>query len=194
VLFLMKGPAADETVAVHPKDDSTDFLKPIYGSLSSVLVCSGGKSRAEVAALCKSAKSIFCVGHGTQGGLMAVGAFPNELFIVDESFLQAFKHKNLFLVWCNADVWVERTKVKKVFFSGMFVSETDEASLESLPPDKEAVQESNAAFAAICAKHIQLFLLGKIQEFHTVVTSDYRVVGATNPIAAFNCERLYFKK
>lgn len=182
-------------VVIHPSDASTDVFRGIYEAVSGAVVVRGGLRRSEAAAQCASAQCVVCVGHGTGTGLMAVGKFPGELFIVDESFVPVLASvSNAVLLWCNADVFVRRTQLSRVFFSGMFVSEVDEAIDEGLPGDAELVHESNSAFVRIAATHLQLLMDGcGVEAFHAAVVRDYGRIAKENPIAAFNCERLYVR-
>ena len=186
-------------LVIHPDDESTRVLSVIYADLKDAVVVTKEKSRAELHALAKDANVVFCLGHGTNLGLLAVGQFGDKVeHCVESSFVPAFKSKRtrgLLFIWCNADAWVAGfPKLRRVFFSGMFVSDAEEAYIASLPMDNALIEQSNVSFCEIVRKHIGLLCVGDIADFHARVVAEYREIAKNNPIASFNCDRLYFRK
>ena len=59
---------------IHPKDKSTDFLKPIYHG-RNVRVITGGCTKEDVAKAIDEHDHIVMMGHGTPQGLLAMGQF-----------------------------------------------------------------------------------------------------------------------
>ena len=93
---------------IHPKDPSTNFLIPIYASISNKTVIHGGIGKNELRELIRSHDRIIILGHGTNLGLLSVGQFPDiGSYIIDSSFIEllSVKKDNIF-IWCDADQFV----------------------------------------------------------------------------------------
>jgi len=130
---------------IHPKDTSTDFLKPIYASIHDKTIINGGVRKNELRKLIKNHDRVIMLGHGTPIGLLAVNQFLDAgSYIVDSSFsdLLSAKKENIF-IWCYADQFVKRNGLIG-FFSGMFISEFGESfNLGYYVADKNLITESN---------------------------------------------------
>ena len=67
-----------KTLVIHPKDKTTDFLKPIYHGRDDVTVITGGCTKEDVAKAIDAHDHIVMLGHGTPQGLMAMGNFNGK--------------------------------------------------------------------------------------------------------------------
>ena len=75
-----------KTLVVHPDDRTTDFLKPIYNSLSDTTVLTGGTySSIEMNNLIESHERVIMLGHGWQHGLLSKEVFTQGVYIIDEA-------------------------------------------------------------------------------------------------------------
>jgi hypothetical protein len=174
---------------IHPKDQSTDFLKPIYATISNKTVISGGISKVKLRELIKNHDRVIMLGHGTPIGQLSVGRFPDAgSYVIDYSYtdLLSEKSENIF-IWCYADQFVKRNGLNG-FFSGMFISEFGEAfSLGYYVADKNLIKESNECFAYVVSRNIHQ----PLDVLFENVIQEYAMIAKTNPIAQFNLERLY---
>ena len=176
---------------IHPKDSSTDFLKIAYKTLKHKTVVSGIKTKEEVSDMMMAHKRIVMLGHGSPMGLFSIDQFPgvNEM-IIDKSMVDILKTKedNVY-IWCNADEFVNEQGLKG-FFTGMFISEVLEGYFCGFPKTtQKVVDDSNFQFCKILSKYIE-----QPKEYiYENVRREYKVVAENNPIAMYNCERLYFK-
>jgi hypothetical protein len=94
---------------------------------------------------------VMMCGHGAPMGLFSVGQFKNTGgFIIDHTMVDILSKKdNSIFIWCNADQFVNRFKLKG-FYSGMFISEVGEAYYCGLPGTKQdVVDESNFGFCEL---------------------------------------------
>jgi hypothetical protein len=66
-----------KTLVIHPKDRTTDFLKPIYHGRGYTVI-TGGCTKADVAKAIDEHDHIIMMGHGTPQGLLAVGQFNGK--------------------------------------------------------------------------------------------------------------------
>lgn len=130
------------------------------------------------------------MGHGSPGGLFAIGQFGGGTsgYIIDHSTVGILRDKeNSVFIWCNADKFVENFNLKG-FYSGMFISEVGEANYCGLPGmDQNIVDESNYGFVNIIGKHIN----GDSDIIHENVKKEYGIIAESNPVALYNNNRLY---
>lgn len=111
------------TLILHPADKTTDFLKPIYSSISNKTVIWGGICKTQLRKLIENHDRVIMLGHGSPWGLLSVGQFPLAgSYIIDYSMVELLSKKthNIF-IWCHADQFVQRHGLHG-FSSGMFVS------------------------------------------------------------------------
>ena len=175
---------------IHPQDPSTDFLKPIYASISNKTVISGGIGKNELQKLMRNHERIIMLGHGTSLGLLSVGQFPDVgSYIIDSSSIEllSVKKDNVF-IWCDADRFVQRHRLNG-FYSGMFISEVGETFYCGLyGTDWNLIKESNELFASTVSK----FINEPSGILYKNVVHEYRALAKTNPVAQYNLERLFF--
>jgi hypothetical protein len=175
------------TLVIHPKDRSTDFLKPIYENIADKTVVMGGVSISELHKLIDEHERIIMMGHGCPDGLFSLGLFPNSYGLAissDTVFL--LENKECIFIWCNADQFVKRHGLKG-FYSGMFISEVGESYYCGIPTNQSVVTESNDTFANILKEEINQ----PLNVIHERVTLLYNELAHTNPVAKYNNERIY---
>jgi len=190
---------------IHPKDSSTDFLKPIYQSLIDdngpgvghlITLITGGMSKSRVRLLIEEYDQIIMLGHGSPGGLFSMGNFENTQgsYIIDETMLTSLGTKPNIFIWCHADRFVNKYYLKG-FYSGMFISEVTEAEYEGLHDiTQEIVDKSNNTFAKILGNWINQ----PMEEMYRYVKDRYAMFALDdnnpNPVTIYNANRLYYKK
>jgi len=121
-----------------------------------------GGTRKEVNDLIKGHDRIVMCGHGSPWGLFSVGMFDGS-YIIDCDTVPLFEDRELVMVWCNADKFVNRYNLKGLY-SGMFVSETGEVGK---------------------GMHRDLY-----HAYHRMM-NDYEQLAEHNIVAQYNSDRLY---
>ena len=115
----------EKTLIIHPKDESTDFLKSIYKNVNSPTILNSRLTKEEVHTLIYHYDQVMMMGHGCPSGLFGVNWGYH--LIIDDSNVHALKQKdNNVFIWCHANRFVEQHNLKG-FYSGMFISEVNEA-------------------------------------------------------------------
>lgn len=178
-----------KTLIIHPEDASTSFLDIVYASVEDKTIITGGVSKTDVIKLINEHDRIMMMGHGSPGGLFAVGKFPGSgAYIIDQTIVPYLKNKdNSVFIWCNADKFVDIFGLKG-FYSGMFISEVGEAYYCGLPgTEQEQVDESNYGFCNIISKYIN----EDKNIIHENVKKEYGLIAEQNPVAFYNNNRLY---
>lgn len=182
------------TLVIHPQDKSTDFLIPIYMNLKSfpdfndVTIIRGGMTRAEVDQEIIKHDRIMMMGHGSPGGLFAVGQFiDNPGYIISHGTADILRNKECIFIWCNADRFVETNNLKGLY-SGMFISEVHEASYCGIPNvPQTVVDESNDYFA----KELGSIIDQPLVEIYRWIRYYYGKLAVSNIVAEYNSQRLY---
>jgi hypothetical protein len=177
-----------KTLIIHPEDSSTTFLKPIYSGIKEKTVITGGITKDQLIIEIEAHDRIMMMGHGSPSGLLSIGRFKNhyDLYIIDEDTVpQLSAKKDSVFIWCYADLFVKRHQLNG-FYSGMFISEVEEAKYLNLPADEEMIVESNNKFSNIVCENIHEksdVLLNKVKK-------EYAKIIHYNPIAKYNHDRL----
>ncbi len=178
------------TLVIHPTDISTVFLKGVYEGIPTKTVITGGVNEEELVQLIKEHDRVMMMGHGSPNGLFKASSFPEveETFVINKSHVPLLneKEENVF-IWCNADMFVNSYGLKG-FYTGMFISEVNEAYYCGLPLiTQDIVDESNYGFTNIINRHIT----ENRNVIHKKVKNEYGVLSKKNPIASYNNNRLY---
>jgi len=178
-----------KTLIIHPKDITTNFLKPIYAPIKDKTVITGGVSRSELRELIKSHHRVVMLGHGTPMGLLSVGQFEGRFFVIDDSFSDLLSEiEDNIYIWCHASEFMTNNHLNG-FGSGMFISELEEANYYDFGDvDWDIIDESNNRFSSIVGKYIN----EPIEILYGNLISNYGSLASENPIARFNLERLYY--
>lgn len=193
------------TLIVHPKDSSTTFLDIVYKDIPNKTLIQGGVSKEELMDLIESHDRVMMMGHGSPGGLFAVGQFKgNESrysgYIIDAEMVPLLSEKdNSVFIWCNADKFVDYHGLRG-FYSGMFISEVGEAmycsrdfnldkilAIKLATATQSEVDESNYGFVNIISKYIN----ESTDSIHEKVKKEYGLIAENNAVAHYNNLRLY---
>ncbi len=187
-----------KTLVIHPKDPSTDFLKPIYEGLDDLTLVTGGWTQNQIREAIHEHDQVIFMGHGSPSGLFSVGQFPMNhpysSYIINSDLVEDLAQKdNTIFIWCNADQFVRRNNLKG-FYSGMFVSEVGEAFYCGLPAaaiKQDVVDESNNTFSQLLGN---ILVANKDRDpklIHEQIKSTYGILATMNPVAQYNYERLF---
>lgn len=168
-----------KTLVIHPKDPTTDFLSDIYSDKDWTIITSP-KSKSELKRTIKEHDRIVMLGHGTENGLYDL---LNKRLVIDSSWVQFLREKQCVCIWCNANIFVEKYKLKG-FYTGMIVSDLDEAYYFSLNTNWDMIIESNILFASSIKDAIDS------DDMLNIVKSKYDIIG--NDIIDYNKYNLFY--
>lgn len=178
-----------KTLFLHPTDPSTSFLSPIHDNFPDKTLISEGHAPAEITDQLQSHNTIIAMGHGSPGGLFAVGQFNLAgLFVLSQQHNEILraKQKNIF-IWCYAYEFAKRNGIP-AFCTNMFISELGEAYFMGLRRvNSNMIEDSNKCFVRSLSSCIHL----SPPEIHDyLMKSDYAKLAQINPIAEYNFKRL----
>ena len=182
------------TLVIHPQDQTTDFLKPIYSNIPNKKVITGGISYEVLKREIEIADEVIICGHGYNGGLFAINQFEGlgqTNYIVDNQMASLLKQKKkVVTIWCYAKNYIEANDINNSFHSGMFISEVNESifcGLEGVT--QEMIDESNYCFSNELGT-----LIDQSPEkiYNAFQEGKYSELTKTNPVARYNFDRLHY--
>ena len=178
-----------KTLVIHPKDSTTDFLKPIYQALPDTTVVTGGVFKDEIIDLIMQHDRVIMLGHGTPHGLLAMDQFPGHNWnIIDHNMIPFLKRTENIFIWCHANKFVERYNLKGLY-SGMFISEVSEANYCGVKANQTQVNTSNYMFSYLLGA--QLLINSDLDRAHQNVGSQYSILSESNKVIGYNSERWF---
>jgi hypothetical protein len=180
------------TLAIHPYDPSTDFLKVLYEQTPGCTVISSATTETEIRRLIGTHDRIFLLGHGCEAGLIdstgAFGGCPKMLIGASYASLLAEKKNDVVFIWCMADTFVKTHRLSG-FCTGMFVSEVEEATSCGFVATQDQIDASNVLFVTCMTKCINE---DDVQLMHKIIKEGpYGDLAKINPVAAYNHARLF---
>ena len=176
-------------IVIHPKDKTTSFLKAIYAGKKDVTLIDetwNNRNIREAIGSAPKEEIIMMLGHGYSGGLLApYGDNQFARTIVDSRLVYLLKEHTCIGIWCYANEFAKKYGLKGLF-SGMVVSDANEALDNCLDYDGENIEMLNNQYASdleYCMRRYSLdlvpLMMQEIQDYH----SD---------IKDFNYKSLYF--
>lgn len=172
-----------KTLVIHPKDSTTDMLCRIYKDTDWTII-NTNVSKSYLEEQIKLHDRIIMLGHGTPQGLIMSGY--NRL-IINSDLVYLLRDKDCVCMWCNADKFVVKYNLKG-FYSGMIISESNEALYEGLYNfSDEDVFESNELFSDLLKECINM----KPEEMVKHMNEKY--ISENNKIIHYNQKNIYFR-
>ena len=180
-------------LVIHPKDKTTAMLSALYDGLEAQVV-TDYRTTKEMGHLLHHVSTqdrIMLLGHGSDKGLFfRKNDSRDEFDKVIVSHAHAYhlrKHGgNIVAVWCNADQFA-RAEGLHGLFTGMIVSELNEALLHQVETTQEELDRENARLArrlrALLDERIPLSEIPK----RMLATDDVH-----SPLTTFNYNKFYY--
>jgi len=106
--------------------------------------------------------------------------------------VEELRGKQLIAIWCNADKFIERHSLSALY-SGMFISEVNEARYCGVQGDQAMVDESNSTFAVLLGNMLSDTSMN-LEKTHGMVLESYEELGEVNAVAKYNSDRFYYSK
>lgn len=165
------------TLAIHPEDKTTEFLAEIYSDKSWTVIVDSNISKKALKEAIKSHERIIMLGHGTKYGLLGY-----RRLVIDSSWVYLLREKTCVCIWCNADQFVNKYGFNG-FYTGMIISEIEEAQEYGIPITEEELVHSNKLFAEAVRQSI---------DSEDIVQNIKNIYVGSSPVINFNRSRIYF--
>lgn len=114
----------------------------------------------------------------TEKGLLG---FNN--FVIDSTCVYLLRDKNCVCIWCNADEFVKKYGLKG-FYTGMIISEYEEAIMCCVPTNSHWIAESNTDFALAIKKSI---------DDENMLEKAKMLYEGNSSVVEFNRDNLYYE-
>lgn len=134
---------------IHANDPTTRFLSPLYQGREEIKCHITEKStNVDVLRALRSDDTVMMLGHGNQYGLFSV---PNkegsyERFLITSRHVQFLRDKLCIGIWCYAEEFALRYGLHGLF-SGMVISELDEARMFDIKATQKEIIREREQFA-----------------------------------------------
>ncbi len=146
---------------IHANDPTTKFLSTLYNTRDDIsMLLNESSTNSDVQkAICQD-NSVMMLGHGNQYGLFSR---PNkkgkyDRFMITDRHVQFLRDKTCIGIWCFANLFAEKYGLTGLF-SGMIVSEIDEATELHISTTKEEIDNEMDKFVyrmRYCIEHYGL--------------------------------------
>jgi hypothetical protein len=167
------------TLVIHPKDITTNFLSEIYIDKDWTVITENiSKSQLKLEIIHHD--RIIMLGHGSEDGLFDL---KNYRFVISSELVYLLRPKICVGIWCNADKFFEKYKLNG-FYTGMIISEIEEAYLYNVRGNLDIIEQSNKLFAYAVKESIDLT---------NIVDNVKQIYIGDNEVISFNKNNLYFK-
>jgi len=151
-------------IVIHPTDITTDFLKNIYFKRAVNHFINEEYTNSEIRYTlnhqCYEKERIYMLGHGNEYGLFAKTKNQPRL-IINSTHVEFLRKLECIGVWCNANMFAEKYNLK-CLFTGMIISEMDEAYWYGVNTTNEELKEENEKFACRLKYCIQKYPLNEV--------------------------------
>lgn len=175
-------------VVIHPTDSTTDFLKQIYSELTVHELINEQFTNSDLTYIlnhrCYKEEEVYMLGHGNEYGLLAKTKGQNRL-IVNSKHVEFLREVTVIGIWCNANIFAEKYKLKGLF-TGMIISEMDEAILYGVNTTLEELQEENKKFASRLQYCIKRYRLNEVPQKMRELDDK------KSQLTVFNYKNIYF--
>lgn len=180
-------------LVIHPKDTTTTVLAALYEGLQ---VCSldQGYSKREINHALRHTPKHECImllGHGSDKGLLSRDNEDSDVF---DRLLVYHPHAhflrkhgaNIFALWCNADLFARKEGLHGLF-SGMIVSELNEALMYGVETTQEELDKENVKLVQRLRK-----LLDEGVPLNEFPQRMLNLDDAHTPLTMFNYAHFYY--
>lgn len=150
-----------KTLVIHPTDDTTDFLIPIYRDKGYTIITERDVNRDYIRESINDHDRIIMLGHGSTDGLFGGNPLGTR-YKIDSSLAPLLRTKDTVCIWCNANVFVEKYKLPG-FYTGMMISELGEAIYCGVTATQEEIDYSNKLFSRSVREAIHCLSFNNMQ-------------------------------
>ena len=153
-------------IVVHANDPTTRVLRLLYEQREDVKMCITEKStNGAVRHALKADDTIMMLGHGNEYGLFSK---PNrrgviERRMVDHRHVMFLRGKTCIGIWCFANKFANKYKLHGLF-SGMIISELQEAIENKIPATKEEIDAEMEKFTLRLKYCIENYRLDEVPQ------------------------------
>lgn len=150
-------------IVIHPTDKTTYFLKNIYPKRTVDFILNETYSNSQISYMLNHMfenERIYMLGHGSEYGLFGTPKGQPRI-IINSKHVDFLRKLECIGVWCNANMFAEKYNLKGLF-TGMIISEMEEAYDYGVNTTHEELKEENEKFACRLKYCIQKYPLNEV--------------------------------
>jgi len=173
---------------IHAKDPTTQFLSRIYSQREDVRrIITEINTTSELKRAIHDDDSIMMFGHGNEYGLFSKPDKKGRVrrLLIKSEFVYLLREKTCIGIWCKANEFAKQYNLHGLF-SGMIISELEEASLFAIPTTIEELNCENAKFAQNLKYCLETFSLNEVP------ARMKELDDTKSPLTTFNYNNLYY--
>ena len=149
---------------IHANDPTTQFLSVLYDTREDLIShVTETSTNSDVIRAIRASDTIAMLGHGNEYGLFSKPSKNGkyERFMITDRHVQFLRDKTCIGIWCYANQFAERYGLHGLF-SGMIISELQEAIELGIPATEEEIYKERERFALRLKNCIEAYSLEEI--------------------------------
>ena len=175
-------------IVIHANDPTTRFLSVLYQQRKDVVcLVNETNSSSDVQRAIRAYDAIVMLGHGNKYGLFSKPSKNGkyERFMITDRHVQFLRNKTCIGIWCHANQFAERYGLHGLF-SGMIISELQEAIELGIPATEEEIYKERERFA------LRLKNCIKAYSFEEIPARMKSLDDTQSELTRFNYSNLYY--
>ena len=149
---------------IHANDPTTQFLSVLYDTREDLIShVTEASTNSDVIRAIRASDTIVMLGHGNEYGLFSKPSKNGkyERFMITDRHVQFLWDKTCIGIWCHANQFAKRYGLHGLF-SGMIISELQEAIEQGIPATEDEIYKERERFALRLKNCIEAYSLEEI--------------------------------
>ena len=175
-------------IVIHANDPTTRFLSVLYQQRKDVVcLVNETNSSSDVQRAIRADDAIVMLGHGNEYGLFSKPSKNGkyERFMITDRHVQFLRDKTCIGIWCYANQFAERYGLHGLF-SGMIISELQEAIELGIPAAKDEIYKERERFDLRLKNCIEAY------SFEEIPARMKSLDDTQSELTKFNYSNLYY--
>lgn len=172
---------------IHANDPTTRFLSVLYDTREDLTSHVTETSTNSDVIRAIRASDIIMLGHGNEYGLFSKPSKDGkyERFMITDRHVQFLRDKTCIGIWCHANQFAERYGLHGLF-SGMIISELQEAIELGIPSTEDEIHRERERFAIRLKDCLQAY------DMEEIPAQMKRLDDTQSELTKFNYSNLYY--
>ena len=173
---------------IHANDPTTQFLSVLYDTREDLIShVTETSTNSDVIRAIRASDTIVMLGHGNEYGLFSKPSKNGkyERFMITDRHVQFLRDKTCIGIWCHANQFAERYGLHWLF-SGMIISELQEAIELGIPATEEEIYKERERFALRLKNCIEAY------SFDEIPARMKSLDDTQSELTRFNYSNLYY--
>ena len=173
---------------IHANDPTTQFLSVLYDTREDLIShVTETSTNSDVIRAIRASDTIVMLGHSNEYGLFSKPSKNGkyERFMITDRHVQFLRDKTCIGIWCHANQFAKRYGLHGLF-SGMIISELQEAIELGIPATEDEIYKERERFALRLKNCIEAYSLEEIPAWMKSLDDTQ------SELTRFNYSNLYY--